>query len=362
MKWRHVHAACFLVVATSWHLGAVAQTGDIRSQISTLEREASTLSQQVTAKQRQIDALRSRPSPEQQELVEARRAVDDARAQYKAVNSADNESKLKNAEFKYTLAERKYDKANGEVTSLKAEIDSLKQQIASRQRQVKTLQQQAAEVAAVPKPAAVDPKQQQRVAEERAKQRQQEQELEKTRQMNDAAQKEIERLKALLANKEAANAGAAAAKPAAAVTATTAASAAAAPAAAPTTKIAASAGTAGLQRLTTTTEVVAALQALAQRAPTEARRNKEVNEVAYFKRQLNGKDADKAMASLRALGNSQFRGEVKLNPGNYIVVLGSHRWPVEIADISPSTPFVVLLDYSDAAKPKLQYYKAALEG
>lgn len=357
MKWRYIHAACFLVVATGWHLGAVAQTGDIRSQISTLEREASTLSQQVTAKQRQIDALRSRPSPEQQELVEARRAVDDARAQYKAVNSADNESKLKNAEFKYTLAERKYDKANGEVASLKAEIDSLKQQIASRQRQVKTLQQQAAEVAAAPKPPAVDPKQQQRVAEERARQRQQEQELEKTRQMNDAAQKEIERLKALLANKEAANAGAAAAKPAAAVTATT-----AAPAAAPATKVAASAGTAGLQRLTTTTEVVAALQALAQRAPTEARRNKEVNEVAYFKRQLNGKDADKVMTSLRALGNSQFRGEVKLNPGNYIVVLGSHRWPVEIADISPSTPFVVLLDYSDAGKPKLQYYKAALEG
>ena len=35
---------------------------------------------------------------------------EEARAAYKSAASSDNESKLKNAEFKYTLAERKYDK------------------------------------------------------------------------------------------------------------------------------------------------------------------------------------------------------------------------------------------------------------
>src|SRR5690606_32543670 len=131
-----------------------------------------------------------------------------------------------------------------------------------------------------------------------------------TRQQNEAAQKEIERLKALLANKEKENAAASAApaaKPAAAAVAT----AAVAPAPAP--KPAANAT--GLRQLASSGEVVSELQALALRVPSDVRRAKETNEIVYFKLQQNGGEAGKSMATLKALGAGQFRGRVELDPG-----------------------------------------------
>jgi myosin heavy subunit len=359
MNWRQVSVACLFVAASSLTLVAQAQTEDIRTQISNLEREQSTLNQQVAAKQKQIDTLRSRPSPEQKELADAKRAVDEARAVYKQTANADTESKLKNAEFKYTLAERKYDKSNGDVAALANEIDGLKLQMATKQRQVKTLQQQAAEQATAPKPAAVDPRQQQKLAEDRARQKQQEQELEKTKQQNDAAQKEIERLKALLASKETANS----ASPAAVAKATPAVATTTAVAATPVVaKAAAATGGDGLRQLSSTGDVVSELQAVSQRLSGDTKRTKQTNEVVHFKRQQGGKDVDKSMVTLKALGSNQFRGKAALDPGSYEVVLGTTRWKTDISSISSKTDFVVLLDNSDAAKPKLSFYNQALEG
>ncbi|MET0377495.1 MAG: hypothetical protein ABW049_00785 [Spongiibacteraceae bacterium] len=360
MNWRQVSVACLLVTASSLTFNAQAQPEDARAQIGSLEREHSALSQQINAKQKQIEALRSRPSPEQKELADARRIVDEARAAYKAAPNADSESKLKNAEFKATLAERKYDKANADVSALVSEIDGLKQQSAAKQRQLKTLQQQAAEQAAAPKVVAADPRQQQRLADERARQKQQEQELERTRQQNDASQKEIERLKALLAAKETTSTAAPLVKavPAAAT------SAAAATIAAPVVAKAATptAAADGPRQLGTTAEVVAELQALAQRLPSDNRRTKETNEVVHFKLQQGGKDVDKSMVTLKALGGSQYRGKATLDAGAYEVVLGANRWKTAISGISSKTEFVVLLDSSNAAKPKLSFYNQVLEG
>lgn len=361
MNWRQVSVACLLVTASSLTTLAQAQSEDARAQISSLEREQSVLAQQIAAKQKQIDTLRLRPSPEQKELAEARRTVDEARAAYKAAPNPDTESKLKNAEFKSTLAERKYDKANADVSALNSEIDGLKQQTAAKQRQVKTLQQEVAEQAAAPKVAAVDPKQQQRLAEERARQKQQEQELERTKQQNDYAQKEIERLKALLATKETTNTVAPVVKAAAAVTTPVAATAIVAPAVAKTATPAATAD--GPRQLGTTAEVVAELQALEQRLPPGGRRTKETNEVVHYKRQENGRDVKKTMVTLKALGNGQYRGETALDAGSYEVVLGTNRWKTNVGSTdSDSAEFVVLLDSSNTTKPKLSFYNQALEG
>lgn len=353
MNWRQVSVACLLISASSLTIPAQAQPEDARSQISGLEREQTVLSQQIAAKQKQVDTLRSRPSPEQKELADARRTVDEARAAYKAAPNPDTESKLKNAEFKSTLAERKYDKANADVAALVSEIEGLKQQTAVKQRQLKALQLQASEQAVAPKTPAVDPKQQQRLAEERARQKQQEQELERTRQQNDAAQKEIERLKALLATKENSSAAAPVAKAPATVAVPAAVAVAAKPAAP---------ADGGLRQLGTTAEVVAELQALAQRLPAEGRRARETNEVVYFKLQQNGKEVEKTMVSLKALGGNQYRGTATLNAGSYEVVLGSNRWKTDISGSGSNTGFVVLFDGSNAAKPKLSFYNQVLEG
>ena len=361
MNWRQLSVACLFATTTFWNLGAAAQTEDARTQIANAEREQSTLSQQVAAKQKQIDALRARPSPEQKELTDARRTVDDARAAFKVAATPDNESKLKNAEFKYTLAERKYDKSNGDVAALVADIESLKTQIAGKQRQIKTLQQQAAEQAAAPKAPPVDLKQQQKLADDRAKQKLQEQELEKTKQQNDAAQKEIERLKTLLANKETANAPAPAPVSAPAP-ATKPAMPAAAPVAAAAVAISAVADAGGLRQLQSKTDVAAELQATAQRAGNDNTRSRTPNEIVYFKLLQNGKEAGKERAALKALGNAQFRGIAKLNAGSYDVVLGQTHWKAEVAGISGETEFVVLLDESDINKPKMSFYNQALEG
>jgi cell division protein FtsB len=362
MNWRQVSVACLFATTTFWNLAATAQTEDVRAQIANAEREQSTLSQQIAAKQKQIDTLRSRPSPEQKELADARRTVEEARATFKTAATPDNESKLKNAEFKYTLAERKYDKSNGDVAALVAEVESLKSQVAGKQRQVKTLQQQATEQAAAPKAPVVDPKQQQKLADDRAKQKLQEQELEKTKQQNDAAQKEIERLKSLLANKETANAPAVVAAPATKPAAPVVAAPVAAAAVTPSTVSSATADAGGLRQLSSKTDVVAELQMTAQRAGNDNTRGKTPNEIVYFKLLQNGKEVGKERAALRALGNAQFRGTAKLNAGSYDVVLGQTHWKAEVAGINGETEFVILLDESDANKPKLSFYNQALEG
>lgn len=354
MKWRLTSFACILTAATTLHFSAYALSADMTSQISTLEREQAALTQQVAAKEKQIEVLRSRPSPEQKEVADARRAVDEARAAYKSDANAANEAKLKNAEFKTTLAERKYDKANADVAALRAESENLKQQIASKQRQLKSLQIQAAEQAA---PAAAAP----RVVEDSSRQKQQDQELERTRKQNETAQKEIERLKALLATKEAANnAAPATPAPAAVTTATTAATTAAAPVAtSPAVNAPAADSAGGAHQLTTSGEVVNALQALASRSASSTRRGKDTNEIAYFK--LQGGSGN-GMVSLKALGNAQYRGETKLSAGNYEIVLRTNRWKTTLSGIAADTTFIVLLDNSNPAQPKMSYYNAALEG
>src|SRR5690606_10495082 len=106
-----------------------------------------------------------------------------------------------------------------------------------------------------------------------------------------------------------------------------------------------------LRQLKTSSEVVAELQALTQRLPADGRRKAETNEVLHFK------GADKAMVTLKSLGGAQYRGRAALAGGSYAVVLGTSRWRSD----SPAGEYIVLLDGSDGAKPRLAYYNGTLE-
>ena len=346
---------------------------DYRSQLSALQREEAELRQQVAAKKKQLEAVRNRPSPEQAELAEARKLVDEARAEFKANASPENDAKLKNAEFKYTLAERKFEKGNAEAAALTAQIETLQRQASSRQSQIASVNQQ------VSAQASSNAQLEQRLAKEQSQREVQSRELEQTRRENEAAQKEIERLKAMLAQKEAATAAAAKAAPVAAVAAAKPAAAkpvvaAATPAVATTAAVApaaakpAAAATAGggdtsIAKLTTQTQVLSALQTVAQQSSVEEkdRRGRPVNEILHFKQMQGGKEVAKRRITMNALGNGQFRGEEEVQPGSYQLVVGLKYWKMDFA-AGENGRFVFLLDYSDEKAPKLKVYNKSLEG
>lgn len=329
--------AVLLATAAVWSTLGIAQTTKSDGK-ALLEREQAVLSQQIAAKQQQIATLRERPSPEQAELAEALKTLNDARAAHKAKGNADTEAKLKNAEFKYTLAERKFNKANADIDTLNNELEQLRQQLAATRQQARSAPSGEAQNAAAG---------QQRLAEERA--RRQEQELQRTRQEAESQQREIERLKALLAAKEAA-AKTAPAQPAAA----------AAPAPVPAPAANAAAASEGLHKLSSRQEVVQSLQQLEQRlSGLSLRARGGVNEVLYLKPK-NRTATNKDRITLRALGLEQYRGEAQIEPGSYELVLGFKRWPLQFGDAERGT-FVFLYDNSDAQKPQLVLYDSALE-
>src|SRR5690606_7889372 len=138
---------------------------------------------------------------------------------------------------------------------------------------------------------------------------------------------EIERLKALLAEREAqerASAQAAAAAPALETASDSAAAA----------QPASAADAHGQQRLASQGDVLQALQALEQRvALADSRRSaRGASEILHVKRMQNGREVEKFRVTLQALGGGQYRGNEALPPGDYEMVLGLQRWPVKLAN------------------------------
>lgn len=352
MSWKNIRAASLMAL--------VGVSGSVAfAQQAPLEKDISVLNQQIASKQQQIKSLRNRPSPEQAELANAQKALNDARADLKAHPGAEAEGKARNAEFKFKLAEIKYDKSHGEVEALNDEVDRLKQQVASKQQQLKEVGKQSAEPLA-------DPQQQQKLADERNKRSQQEQELARSKQEAESARKEIERLKAALASKEASETKAAVSTPAAAAPAPTPAPTPVAAVAAPTkTEPAKASGAApssnNVSKLDSQQTVLHALQATAQRvasASTAARRT--TNQTLYVK-SPNAVAANKDRVALKGLGNNQYRGNGKFTAGEYEIVLGFNTWPLTLSN-SDAGELVFLLDSSDEKSPRLVIYNSALEG
>jgi len=332
--------AVVLATAAAYSTPGLAQS--VKNDNKTaLEREQTALSAQIDAKQQQLATLRGRPLPEQAELQEAQKRVNDARSAWQKKNNPDTEAKLKNAEFKYTLAERRFNKANAEIDGLNAEVEQLRQQLGAKQQPIKTLGASANEATAST---------QQRQTEERA--RRQEQELLRTRQEAESQQREIERLKALLAAREAASAKTVVST-AAVSTATTSSPQNPSQSTAPVS--------ADFHRVNSSQDVLRELQQLEQRLAgisTHARGG--VNEALYLKT-VGGQATNKDKVTLRALGLEQYRGEAQIEPGNYELVVGLNRWPLQLGDNDSGT-FVFLYDHRDAQKPRLVFYNRALEG
>jgi hypothetical protein len=352
MSWKNIGAASLMAMVGV--LGSSVHAQDTRTQQAVIEKDIAALNQQISSKQQQATALRNRPSVEQAELAAAQKALNDARADLKSNPTPETEGKARNAEFKFKLAQIKYDKAHGDVEALNDEIERLKQQVASKQQQIKDLGK-----------ASADPQidqQQQKLADERNKRQQQDQELARSKQEAEAARKEIERLKAALASKEAAEAKAQAAAP---VTAPTPAAAPPAPVVAgksdPAKSGAATAATdsGNLMKLDSQQAVLHALQDFAQRtAGADARRT--INQSLYVK-SPNTAATNKDKITLRGLGNDQYRGSSNIAAGQYETVLGFSRWPVAFS-ASEAGEVVFLLDYSNAKEPRLTIYNSALEG
>lgn len=351
MSWKNIRAASLMAL--------VGVSGSVAfAQQAPIEKDISALNQQISSKQQQINALRNRPSPEQAELANAQKVLNDARADLKVHPGAEAEGKARNAEFKFKLAQIKYDKSHADVEALNDEVDRLKQQVASKQQQLKEVGKPSAEPQ-------VDPQQQQKLADERSKRLQQEQELARTKQEADSAHKEIERLKAALASKEASEAKAAAPAaitsaaplPAPSVAAPVAAPAKAEPVKAPS----AAASSNNVSKLDSQQTVLRALQDTAQRvAGATAATRRIVNETLYVKAP-NAVAANKDRVTLKGLGNNQYRGNGKFTAGEYEIVLGFNHWPLTLV-ASDAGELVFLLDSSDEKSPHLVIYNSALEG
>lgn len=348
MNWRAIGAAS--AVAFFAALSTVSSAQDIRSQQAATEKELSTLNQQISAKQQQITALRNKPSPEQADVVAAQKVLDAARAELKGVPGAENEGKVRNAEFKLKLAQLKFDKSNDGIDALNDDIDRLKQQVSAKQQQIKELSAQNNEH--------VQAQQQQKQAEDRAKRQQQEQELARAKQEAESAKNEIERLKAALAEKETAQVKAAPPAPAPKTP-----EAAPKPALAPEVAKAAPAATAnasGLTKLTSQDQVLRELQSTAQLAAQSTRRDSETALILYLKHP-GAKSTNKDKLPLRALGNNQFRASTAVEAGDFEIVIGFNRWNVQFtADEVGEMTF--LCDYRDNKAPRLVIYRKALEG
>ena len=326
-----------LAAAIAWSTVGTAQTTDTKAT-----PDQAALLQQITLRQQQLSVLRARPLPEREELTAAQKTLDAARAAFEAAKSDENEARLKNAEFKYTLAERKLHKADAEADKLSEEIEQLRQQLAASQQAAKNPAPKVDTKTAADASA-------QRAAEERS--RRQEQELQRTKREAEAQQKEIERLKALLAEREhAAQSAAAPAKPAAVAKSTV--------AAAPHT--AAPGPASGFYRLISREEMLQALQRLEQRlADLSTHERGGVNDVLYLKpRERKATNKDKI--TLRALGLEQYRGEARIEPGDYELIVGFNRWPLRIDDAERGN-YIFLFDNSTPEKPQLQMYNRALE-
>lgn len=349
-----------LAAALLFSMPALAQGNDasvsaLRATLADLSQEQRALEVELATKREQLVALRNRPSAEQAELLEAEAAVRQARSELAANPAPDVQARLNNAEFKLTLAERKWSKSNAEAAALAEVIAALERRLS---------EQKAAEQRTRQQLAAAERSVQDRLVRERAERERKERELELTRREAEAAQAEIERLKALLAEREAASqteAGEAAGEEAAAAAepaATTRSSATIEPSARPADQAPPAAD--GLARLATQSEVLTELRRLQAAVAQADGRERLVNDVLWAKRFDGDREVDKIRVSLRALGNGQFRGQEQLPAGDYRLVVGFDEWPLTLSGHEAAAAQVFLLDRSSDAS-RLVLYSEQLE-
>lgn len=363
-----------------------------QQQLDKLNNQQQTLQQALQKNKAALAPLANSAPPEQAALDIARAELAEALENQSAEPGDTNEARVKNAEFKLALAERKFKKANEEQFTLEEKIDSLTTQLADLNEDMAALtrnieQQQQKVVQA----------RQQQVA---AAQTQQEQ---AQRQKALAAEQEIARLKAKLAEQERIEAelkAKALAAEKAAQTLTVQQSTAASSTPAPVTEPVPAAETApvetakaspppqpvslsgpatlaantaspepaaadsGIIFLSSAEAVQAERQRLAQiLAQPEENKGPGYNKILNVKAIGDGGTTGPAIAhGLRPKGHNIYQGTAELAAGNTLFIVGFNRWQqqVEANSTGPENLFIVTFDGSDPKQPKLIYYPQSL--
>lgn len=334
-----------LASAPAWSQDTAAETArldQLQKQISDREQRHGQLEAQLAALRQSLQEVQSRPSPEQAELDEARQQLEQARAAQAQTPSETNASRLQNAEFKFALSERRFAKANSEAAALQSDIEETQAQIDRNRDEITRVGQQ------ITTQRASIARLQQRQTEARQQQhlrQEQEQQLERQRAETAAAQAEIRRLRALLESREAEQAQSETiVEPEPEAPAATTASA---------DNAADDSPAMNSILLQDRTAVLATLTAIQESLADADPRRVAVNRILHIKRG----DASNPL-TLRALTADQYRAEARLGEGTSELVVGFHRWQV---DLPAAGDYVFLYDTKDSRQPRLRLYDRQLE-
>lgn len=322
-----------------------AKINSLQKQLSETSGNLTAINQKLSANQKEIDAANQADSPEKEALDAAKSDVAEAEKSYQADPSPTHKSRLSQARFKQVLAERDFEKSNGKLQDLlktQSDLQSQSKQLSQRQTELTNqLSQQQRTVSRL---------RTEQLDDERAMREQQQVQIEAQRKQAAASQAEVERLKALLAEKDSREKAAAIAA-ASAVTAGTATATVAA------SKSASAASMAAPASITKSASTASAAPAIAKTTPTVTPTNTEpssdtgirllvdsaaisaekkrfqtaiagLKEEKRVNRILHIKDMDGKTTSIKLdnFGNEQYRGRNVVRTGSYTFVIGFYKW------------------------------------
>lgn len=380
-------------------------------QVTRLEQANKDIAANLATQNKNLPPQRSALATAQKELDAAKGEVAEASARAKDDPSQLNQGRLENARFKQLLVQRKYDDANSGLQKTESDISRLKKTLQANQHRLESLHGEIADERALIARLAererteAQERQQHEAATAAADDARSKAQVEKLRQEHEAAIKEIERLKAMLAKKEAADklaagapaaataqkatgASAAATKTATAATVAGAAATAAAKTnaaantsddSAPTTTATASTTPVTTLASIASTRPAPAAKPVAAAAPTLSRANdSEAVRIALHQTEKlaaqGGSAPDKVLhikrytdgglvrsektENLKYIGGGQYYGYTRVGSGPTDLVIGSHHWHTKFAN--SFTTFVFIFDDHDAAHPRLVLFDRAL--
>ncbi len=368
MSLRGLFAAVFLLASVS--LGGMAHAGSAdaaAARLATLERqqrelqaERQALATELPRTREALAAASGNTEAEQAEVEAAQAALEQARAQHQASPGDETASRLQQAEFRVVLAERRLNRARAEASG------GLDRQLAELERRDQQAAQRLAEL-----DTAITGQRNQVTQRRRAEQAENQAEaLARSRREAEAARAEIERLRQLLEQREAAEEAVAAEQQSAVALDEAAAEEALDEGLPPITLVErvtgdnATAGNgAALHPLADPDAVVASLQQLERRlANTPRGRNQPmVNRVMYIRAANAGPDADSESVRLRPLGRQHYRGESSMRSGSYELSVGFQRWNVDIPSRDNGATYIFLFSEDADSEQPLILYNRALE-
>jgi hypothetical protein len=334
---------------------------DTQARITALHNEQNAAAAQLKKLKAERAGIEKSLEPSTQEFEAAKAERDAAVADAKA-NPSDTSKKIAdNANFKFMLAERKYDKAREALVAHDAKATELEKRIASNEAAIKSsqnaieqqkagldqLQKQSAEKAKLAASAAAQKKEQELQQNKAA--------LAETQAKAAAAQAEVERLKKMLADKQAQEAAAKATSGAAPVAAATVAAGVTAATAASVSAPAAAPAKAEAAKPAQDFKAIHADFLQRQESTPKTSMRGASSKIVYIKAMAAGKEVSKLALSLAPLTPNLYQGTAPLAAGDYDIVMGLQTWKQTIGAADGGKKFLVNVDMK-SGKPELVMY------